>query len=82
MRLTARLTTLERQQRRVSGNRLRVVVSRAGKPCDLSKATCSRTLFPNGHLMEIVDLKGGDYDLREDDLENFIQSFPVERRAR
>ena len=32
--------------------------------------------------MEIVDLHGGDYGLREEDLENFIQSFPVQRRAR
>jgi len=31
--------------------------------------------------MEIVNLNCGDYGLREEDLENFIQSFPVERRA-
>jgi hypothetical protein len=31
--------------------------------------------------MEIVNLNGGD-GLRDEDLENFIQSFPVERRAR
>jgi hypothetical protein len=32
--------------------------------------------------MEIVNLNGGDYGLRQEDLESFIQSFPVERRAR
>ena len=82
MNLKARLKTLERHQRKVFNEPLRIVVSHAGRPFDLSKATCSRTMWPNGHLMEMVDLHGGDYGLREEDLENFIQSFPVERRAR
>jgi hypothetical protein len=30
--------------------------------------------------MEIVDLNCSDDDLSEDDLETFIQSFPVERK--
>lgn len=81
MNLKARLKTLERQQRQVFKEPFRLVVSHAGETLDLSKATCTRTLWPNGHLMEIVDLHGGDYGLREDDLGNFIQSFPVERRA-
>jgi hypothetical protein len=33
-------------------------------------------MWANGHLMEIVDLKGSNDGLREEDLENFIQSFP------
>jgi hypothetical protein len=32
--------------------------------------------------MEIVNLHGGDYGLREEDLESFIQSFPVEKGVR
>ena len=81
MNLKARLKTLERHQLPVFKEPFRLVVSHAGEPLDLSKATCTRTMWPNGYLMEIVNLNGGDYGLREDDLENFIQSFPVERRA-
>ena len=82
MNLKARLKTLERHQRQVFKEPFRLVVSHAGEPLDLTKATCTRTMWPNGHLMEIVNLNGGDYGLREEDLENFIQSFPVERRTR
>ena len=80
MNLKARLKTLERHQRQVFKEPLRIVVSEVG-PLDLAKATCTRTRWPNGHLMEIVNLNGGDYGLRDEDLDNFIQSFPVERRA-
>jgi hypothetical protein len=68
-------------QRQVFREPFRLVVSHAGEPLDLAKATCTRTMWPNGHLMEIVNLNG-DYGLNTEDLENFIQSFPVERRAR
>ncbi|HEV2174914.1 MAG TPA: hypothetical protein VGR71_15180 [Nitrospira sp.] len=82
MGLNTRLKTLERQQRQIFKEPFRLVVSHAGEPLDLSKATCSRTMWPNGHLMEIVNLHGTDEGLSKEDLENFIQSFPVERRAR
>jgi hypothetical protein len=78
--LKARLKTLERRQRQVLKEPFRMVVSHAGKPLDLTKATCSRTLWPNGHLMEFVNLNGGDYGLKDEDLERFINSFPVETR--
>ncbi len=81
MSLATRLKTLERQQRHVSKGSIRVVASRVG-PLDLSKATCSRTLWPDGQLMEIVNLYGNREGLSEQDLETFIQSFPVERRER
>jgi len=81
MSLTTRLKTLERQQRHVLKGSIRLVVSRVG-PLYLSKATCSRTIMPDGRLMELVDLHGTREGLSEEDLENFIQSFPVERRAR
>jgi len=38
--------------------------------------------MPDGRLMEIVDLHGTREGLNEEDVEGFIQSFPVERRAR
>lgn len=55
-------------------------IARVGKPLDLSKATCTRTL-PDGHLFELVNLNGGDDGLREEDLERFIQRFPIETSA-
>jgi hypothetical protein len=76
--LKARLKQLERQQSQTSREPFRVVVSHAGKPLDLAKATCTRTIWPNGQLFELVNLNGGDYGLREEDLETFIQGFPIE----
>jgi len=82
MRLNSRLKTLERQQCQVFKEPLRMVVSHAGEPLDLSKATCTRTIWPNGQLFELVNLHGTDEGLSREDLESFIQSFPIERRAR
>ena len=79
MNLNARLQKLERQHSQIERERFRIVVSFAGKPFDLTKATCTRTLWPNGQLMEMVNLHGGDYGLRDEDLERFIQSFPMKR---
>lgn len=79
MNLKARLKRLERQQNQVAHERFRVVVSHTGEPLDLAKATCTRTIMPNGQLMEIVNLNGTDYGLSKEDLEKFIQSFPIER---
>ena len=79
MNLKARLKRLERQHSQVAHERFRVVVSHAGEPLDLAKATCTRTIMPNGQLMEIVNLNGTDDGLSKEDLEKFIQSFPIER---
>jgi hypothetical protein len=73
---------LERQQRQVFKEPLRMVVSHAGETLDLSKATCTRTIWPNGQLFELVNLHGTDEGLNREDLGSFIQSFPIERRAR
>jgi hypothetical protein len=81
LNLKARLKTLERHQLPAFKEPLRIVVSQVG-PLDLAKATCTRTMWPNGHLMEIVNLHGSDVGLSKDDLERFVQSFPVERYAR
>ena len=78
MNLKARLQRLERERSQVWREPFRVVVSHAGEPLDLAKATCRRTLWPNGQLLELVNLNGGDYGLRDEDLERFIQSFPIE----
>ena len=79
MNLKARLQKLERQQSQVAREPFRVVVSHAGKPLDLTKATCTRTLMPDGQLMEIVNLNGSSDGLSEEELERFVQGFPIER---
>jgi len=76
--LKARLKKLERQRSRVAQEPFRVVVSRAGEPFDPAKATCTRTLWPDGRLMEVVNLNGSRDGLSEEDLEKFIQSHAVE----
>ena len=82
MQLKRRLQNLERQQNAIALKPLRFVVSCIGKPLDLSKATCRRTRLPNGQLMELVHLKGNRSGLSEEDLERFIQSFPIEPSRR
>jgi len=78
VKLNARLEKLERHRRQVERGRLRVVVSRAGKPFDIATATCTRTLMADGGLIEIVNVNGSGDDLSDEELERFIQSHPIE----
>jgi hypothetical protein len=77
----ARLKALERARSWNSLEPFRLVVSEVGEPLDLAKATCTRTICPSGRLFEVVSLNGTVEGLSNEDLERFIQSFPVERRA-
>jgi hypothetical protein len=76
--LKARLKKLERQQDQVSREPFRVVVTRVGERFDLAKATCSRTLMPDGRLVELVKLPGSRDSMSDEDLERFIQSHPIQ----
>ena len=78
MNLKARLQKLERHRSQVERGRFQIVVSHAGRPFDLATATCTRTLMPDGGLMEIVNMNGSGHDLSDEELERFIQSFPIE----
>jgi len=78
MSLRTRLQKLERHRSQIERGRFRIVVSHAGKPFDLATATCTRTLMPDGGLMEIVNVNGSGHDLSDEELERFIQSFPIE----
>jgi hypothetical protein len=78
MSLRTRLQKLERHRSQVESGRLRVIVSRAGKPFSLATATCTRTLMAGGGLMEIVNVNGSGDDLSDEELEKFIQSHPIE----
>jgi len=76
--LKTRLQKLERQRSQIERGRFRIVVSHAGKPFNLATATCTRTLMPDGGLMEIVNVNGSGHELSDEELERFIQSFPIE----
>ena len=48
----------------------------------LEASTCQRTLTVSGRLMEVVRLDGIRDGLSEEELEKFVQSFPVETISR
>jgi hypothetical protein len=55
-----------------------VVTSVGGGPRNLEEATCQRTLCPDGVLMELVDLNGGDgEDLTDECLDVFVSTSPI-----
>jgi hypothetical protein len=58
---------------------LRLVIgSVCGSP-NLTTSTCTRTLGPDGPLTEVVQLNGGRDGLNDEDLERFIERFPIQR---
>lgn len=59
---------------------LRIVVRRLDRIPSIENATCSRTLWPDGTLLEMVRLdfsRDGDADLNAENLDRFVESFPV-----
>jgi hypothetical protein len=59
---------------------IRVLVSGMCKPASLTTSSCTRTLR-EGVLTEIVDLDGSCDGLSDEELENFIESFPIREEA-
>ena len=57
--------------------RLRLIVAAMDHDLSLATSTCSRTLCPDGTLLEIVDLDGIRGDLSDEELEQFVSEFPV-----
>ena len=78
-RLKGRLDKLEKVLVPTRGpqQRFRVLVRGMCGPADLATSTCKRTLR-GGTLMEIVDLKGNRDHLSDEQLEDFIESFPIQ----
>jgi hypothetical protein len=58
--------------------RLRIVVSRMDREASLETSTCRRTLTATGSITEVVRLNGNRSCLTDQQLERFINSFPVE----
>ena len=59
--------------------RLRIVVCRVDRALSLETSRCRRMLNADGSLTEVVRLDGIRGALSDEDLEKFIQRFPVER---
>jgi hypothetical protein len=57
----------------------RVICSLPWKKLDLAQSTCTRYGGENGALTEFVNLDGDKAEISEEELEQFIQSFPITR---
>ena len=60
-----------------TGECLRMVVCHIGQALDTRKSSCTRTIWPNGILFEMVELHGSSKDLSDGQLEAFIRSHSV-----
>jgi hypothetical protein len=60
-------------------HRFRIVVSGMDRALRLETSKCLRTLTANGSLTEVVRLDGIRGGLTDEELERFVQSFPIER---
>jgi hypothetical protein len=74
----------DRFQTQLSGkpkSSLRIIVTRAGSgAASLATSTCTRRLDNTGGLIETVDLDGDDSEISEEELEQFVASFPIDPR--
>jgi hypothetical protein len=78
--LTRRLHRLEEREG-LAGKpreRLLVVVSGVGRPLNLAGSTCRRRLAPDGSIVDHVHLDGSRDGLTDDELDRFIECFPIE----
>jgi hypothetical protein len=48
-----------------------------GQTVDLAKSNCTRKLLPNGFLSELVELNGDEPMPSAEELDRFVESFPV-----
>jgi hypothetical protein len=62
--------------------RLSIVVMRVDRKPSLEGATCTRTLCPNGTIMQVIHLdqsRPGREELTDEELERWIETFPIVR---
>ncbi len=87
MRAVARrVRRLENRLHVVAGprQRFRMVVCRMDRKPSLEGATCQRSLYANGTLLELVRLDRSDEGretLTDEELERWVAGFPVHRAA-
>ena len=80
MRLKSRIERLETQRQSAQQELFRVVVT-SPWATDLTKATCSRMRCADGSLTEVVFLNGSRDGISDEDLERFIESFPIKAQG-
>jgi hypothetical protein len=78
--ITRRLRRLENQVGLSEKPRERfvVVVSALARPLNLAGSICRRMLCANGSITELVHLDGTRNGLSDEELEQFIEGFPIE----
>ena len=82
--VTKRIARLEDhlQITRDPRKRLSIVVSRVDRKPSLEGATCTRTLCPDGTLMQVIHLdqsRPGRDELTDEELQRWIETFPIDR---
>jgi hypothetical protein len=50
-------------------------------PLDLENSSCVRQIWPDGSLFEIIYLRGRLEDLTEEELEAFVDRYPIKRNT-
>jgi hypothetical protein len=78
MRFESRLKALERSRKELESKHMRVIIYLSVSKVNLANSTCSRTLRPDGVLMEMVKLDGSPNSMTEAELDAWVESFPVE----
>jgi hypothetical protein len=77
--LVNRVIRLETSPNNAAANVFRMVFSRMDKPLNWETSMCTRTRQPNGSVLEFVKLDGRDHDVTDDELDQFVSRFPVQR---
>lgn len=74
-------TTLLKTMIDANTRRLRMTISMAGAEPSLEDATCRRTLWSDGTLFEMVEFhthNAGPDELTDEELDTWVESFPVD----
>lgn len=62
----------------------RLIVCRHGSRTGLKNATCTRTLWPDGTVAELVEMYGsneGPERIPDEEMDKWVASFPIELPA-
>jgi hypothetical protein len=82
MNLRRRLERLERRAPEKASQVFWVLVRCVCGPPNLATSKCWRTLSTNGVVTELIELDGGRDGLSDEDLDRFVEGFPIEASTR
>lgn len=60
---------------------IRLILCCPDEPLNLHNSTCTRQVWPDGTLFEQLMFEGNDAELSDEQLEAFIQSFPIQANS-